>query len=49
MVRALRALQADPEVLLATMQVFIQEPSLDWLVMAKKHFADNGGEYLFAM
>lgn len=42
MIRALRALQADPEVLLATMQVFIQEPSLDWLVMARKHFADSG-------
>lgn len=37
MVNVLRALQADPEVLLATMQVFIQEPSVDWLTLAKKH------------
>ncbi|XP_034245330.1 DNA-dependent protein kinase catalytic subunit-like [Thrips palmi] len=41
MVRALRALQADPEVLIATMQVFIQEPSLDWLVRARENFAYN--------
>ncbi|XP_052131205.1 DNA-dependent protein kinase catalytic subunit isoform X2 [Frankliniella occidentalis] len=41
MVNALRALRADPEILLATMQVFIQEPSLDWLLLAKKHWSES--------
>ena len=44
MVIVLRALQADPEVLLATMQVFVQEPTLDWLLLSRKHFEENEGQ-----
>lgn len=44
MVNVLRGLTNDSEVLLATMQVFILEPSLDWLNYARKHFNDSEGD-----
>jgi DNA-dependent protein kinase catalytic subunit len=40
MVHSLRALRCNSELLLNTMQVFIQEPSLDWQENAAK-LAEN--------
>ncbi|XP_069123844.1 DNA-dependent protein kinase catalytic subunit-like [Argopecten irradians] len=36
MVHALRALREDYDLLLATMDIFVKEPSVDWLVNAEK-------------
>jgi len=35
MVHALRALREDYDLLLSTMDIFIKEPSVDWLVSRK--------------
>jgi hypothetical protein len=36
MVHCLRALRTNHDMLLATMEVFVQEPSIDWLQFACK-------------
>jgi hypothetical protein len=41
MVHCLNALRNNCYMLLATMEVFIQEPSVDWLVYASKHESLN--------
>ncbi|OWA49909.1 DNA-dependent protein kinase catalytic subunit [Hypsibius exemplaris] len=50
MVHAMRALRAERQILLATMDVFIQEPSMDWLQAARKQSptdADSQEELLW--
>lgn len=37
MVHCLHALRNNCHMLLATMEVFVQEPSIDWLEFASKH------------
>ncbi|XP_021932903.1 DNA-dependent protein kinase catalytic subunit-like isoform X3 [Zootermopsis nevadensis] len=41
MVHCLRALRNNCHMLLATMEVFVQEPSIDWLEFASKHESLN--------
>jgi phosphatidylinositol kinase/protein kinase (PI-3 family) len=41
MVHCLRALRNNYHMLLATMEVFVQEPSVDWLELASKHESLN--------
>jgi hypothetical protein len=43
MIKCLRALKKDHELLLSTMQVFVLEPSLDWQENAAK-LAQNFGD-----
>ncbi|ETO08865.1 DNA dependent protein kinase catalytic subunit [Reticulomyxa filosa] len=42
----LRALQKNKENLLNVMNVFIKEPSLDWVEMAQRNFKDSNAEFL---
>jgi hypothetical protein len=41
MIHCLRALRNNHEMLLATMEVFVQEPSIDWLEFASRHESLN--------
>ena len=36
MIHTLRALRSDSDLLLNTMDIFVKEPSLDWLVSREK-------------
>jgi hypothetical protein len=46
MIHALKALKKDQEILLQAMNVFIQEPSMDWEEQSLKlrRFGNNGNE-----
>ena len=41
MIHSLRTLRNNNNLLLATMEVFVQEPSMDWLDFARKHDSLN--------
>lgn len=41
MIHCLRTLRNNHDMLLATMEVFVQEPSIDWLEFASRHESLN--------
>lgn len=41
MIHCLRTLRNNCDMLLATMEVFVQEPSIDWLEFASRHESLN--------